>query len=98
MSTALTNAKIEAALKQLPGWSLSHDTLTKTFRFGSFKEAVSFIVRVAMHAEEENHHPRIVNVYDAVTISLNTHDAGDKVTEKDVKLATKIAGFDWTSS
>jgi 4a-hydroxytetrahydrobiopterin dehydratase len=48
---------------------------------------------VAMLAEKMSHHPRWSNVYNKVEIWLNTHDAGDKITEKDRKLATQIDGL-----
>jgi 4a-hydroxytetrahydrobiopterin dehydratase len=32
-------------------------------------------------------------VYNTVTIGLQTHDADDKVTEKDIDLATAIEGI-----
>jgi 4a-hydroxytetrahydrobiopterin dehydratase len=48
---------------------------------------------VAELAEEHNHHPNWTNVYNRVTILLNTHDAGDKVTDKDHALAKAIDGL-----
>jgi 4a-hydroxytetrahydrobiopterin dehydratase len=45
---------------------------------------------VAILAEKMNHHPSWHNVYNTVTISLSTHDAGDIITEKDRKLAAEI--------
>ena len=91
----LTPAKITAALDGLPGWSLKRDALAKEFKFGSFREAFSFMTRVAFEAEGMDHHPDWSNVYNRVTIRLSTHDAGDKVTAKDVELATKIQAIDW---
>jgi 4a-hydroxytetrahydrobiopterin dehydratase len=46
--------------------------------------------KVALLAEKHNHHPNWSNVYNQVTIHLNTHDAGNVVTEKDEKLAEAI--------
>ncbi|MSU48636.1 MAG: 4a-hydroxytetrahydrobiopterin dehydratase [Opitutus sp.] len=86
----LTPAEISTALTGLPGWEAGPDTLTKTFTFGSFREAMSFMVRVGFEAEALNHHPEWTNVYNRVAIRLNTHDAGGKVTGKDVELATRI--------
>jgi 4a-hydroxytetrahydrobiopterin dehydratase len=48
------------------------------------------MTRVAIEAEKANHHPYWSNVYNTVEIWLNTHDAGDIVTEKDNQLAKKI--------
>lgn len=81
---------------ELGGWQHEGGKLVRRFRFGSFKEALSFLVRVGLHAEELNHHPEIWNVYDQVTLSLCTHDAGDQVTGKDVELARAVNAFEWT--
>ena len=91
----LTKAKIEEALLALPDWKLKQEALTKEFKFGSFREAMSFMVRVGFEAEAMDHHPEWTNVYNRVTIRLNTHDAGGKVTAKDVRLALKIQGLSW---
>ena len=95
MATPLSAEKIESALSDLPGWGYSEGKLHKKFKFGSFKEAVSFIVRIAFEAEDQNHHPELTNIYSTVDIALSTHDAGDKVTEKDIKLARAIQSLSW---
>lgn len=93
--TPLTQEQIEEALQELPGWSHDDDALVKTFTFGDFRAAISFIVRLAFFAEELNHHPNLYNVYNTVEIRLNTHDAGNVVTGMDVELAKQIEGFSW---
>ncbi len=93
MSTPLTDAQIDGALARLPGWSYSDDKLTRSDQFADFSEAMAFIVRVGLLAEQHNHHPELFNVYNTVTISLNTHDAGGKVTSKDIDLALAIQKF-----
>jgi 4a-hydroxytetrahydrobiopterin dehydratase len=95
MSKPLATAKIKTALTMLPGWKFQRDALAKTFQFGTFKEAFSFMGRVAFEAEALNHHPEWTNVYNRVAIRLNTHDAGDKVTAKDVELAGRIQKISW---
>lgn len=94
-TTPLTQNEIAAALRELPGWTFERDALAHTFQFGSFREAMSFMVRVGFEAEAADHHPEWTNVYNRVAIRLNTHDAGNKVTAKDVALAKKIAGLAW---
>ena len=48
------------------------------------------MTRVALIAEKQNHHPWWSNVYNEVQIELSTHSAGNKVTDKDKKLADAI--------
>ncbi len=90
MADPLSKDKIMEELNDLSGWAHENDKLTKEFGFDNFRDAVSFINRIAFEAEEQVHHPEIFNVYNTVNISLSTHDAGGKVTEKDIKLAKTI--------
>ena len=55
-----------------------------------FSAAFAFMTRVALLAEQANHHPNWSNVYNVVTIALTSHDAGNVVTEKDIALASSI--------
>lgn len=64
--------------------------LIQSFQFKDFIEAWGFMSQVAIIAEKQNHHPNWSNVYNQVTIRLNTHDAGDVITDKDYKLAEAI--------
>lgn len=88
--TPLEAGDIDAALSDMDGWSREGNAIRKTFRFDGFRGAVAFIVRAAFEAEALDHHPEIVNMYDSVTVSLSTHDAGDRVTEMDLELARRI--------
>jgi 4a-hydroxytetrahydrobiopterin dehydratase len=71
-------------------WSEENNQLTKTFVFRNFVEAFAFMTKVALVAEKMDHHPNWSNVYNKVTIHLNTHDAGNTITEKDRKLSAAI--------
>ena len=71
-------------------WKKTDNKLYKKFNFKDFSEAFAFMTRVALAAEKMDHHPLWTNVYNKVEIWLNTHDAGDIVTEKDKKLAKII--------
>jgi 4a-hydroxytetrahydrobiopterin dehydratase len=95
MAKPLTPAEIADALRALPGWDVAGDALAKEFKFGGFREALSFMVRVGFEAEAMDHHPDWTNVYNRVSVRLNTHDAGGKVTAKDVALAQKIQAISW---
>jgi 4a-hydroxytetrahydrobiopterin dehydratase len=71
-------------------WQEANNKLYKKFEFKNFSEAFAFMTRVAMEAEKMDHHPYWSNVYNQVEIWLNTHSAGDLVTEKDHLLSNKI--------
>lgn len=90
MAQPLTEDQITQELEQLEGWTFAGDSISKDFSFADFSEALGFIVRVGLEAEKQVHHPQLSNVYNSVSIELNTHDAGDKVTQKDIDLAKAI--------
>ncbi len=90
MAEPLSDDQIADEISELSGWSHENNKLTKEFGFDNFRDAMAFINRIAFEAEEQVHHPEIFNVYNTVNISLSTHDAGGKVTEKDIKLAKTI--------
>ena len=64
--------------------------LVKNFVFKDFVSAWAFMSQVALLAEKMDHHPDWSNVYNRVTIRLNTHSEGNKITDKDRKLAALI--------
>ncbi|MBX2965305.1 MAG: 4a-hydroxytetrahydrobiopterin dehydratase [Cyclobacteriaceae bacterium] len=71
-------------------WRTENNRLIKTFTFKDFTEAFGFMTRVAIVAEKMNHHPTWTNTWNTVSFELCTHDAGNTVTEKDLKLAEAI--------
>ena len=90
MSDKLTNDQINEALAKLPGWNFAEDKLSREYRFANFTEAMGFINEMAFACEKANHHPELFNVYSRVEIGLTTHDADNKVTQKDVDLAAEL--------
>jgi len=74
----------------MSNWKETDNSLQKTFKFDDFKSAMAFMVAVSYECEAANHHPDWTNVYNSVSVKLNTHDAGNTVTEKDRKLAKKM--------
>ena len=77
-----------AAVGDLTGWSVAtgRDAIERTFVFKDFNAAFGFMTRVALVAEQLDHHPEWSNVYNRVNVLLSTHDASG-VTALDVKLA-----------
>lgn len=76
-------------LDNLKEWYFKENAIEKDFKFKNFTQALGFIVQVGVLAERMNHHPELFNVYNKVTIRLNTHDSGG-VTTKDFELASQI--------
>ncbi len=87
----LGDGELRSALQELKDWSLEGRSIEAAFEFQTFRDAIAFIVQVALEAEALNHHPELHNSYNRVSFSLCTHDAGDAVTDLDVKLASRIS-------
>ncbi len=86
----LTEAEVDAALRDLPGWVRSGmKSLEKRFSLGGFKAALAFVNTIGEMAERADHHPDILIEYSKVTVTLSTHDANG-ITERDVRLARQI--------
>ncbi|MFY8090617.1 MAG: 4a-hydroxytetrahydrobiopterin dehydratase [Chitinophagaceae bacterium] len=71
-------------------WQTINEQLYKKFEFSNFVEAFAFITKIAIESERANHHPTITNTYNKVEIWLTTHDAGNKITQKDIELSSVI--------
>ena len=67
MPRVLAAEEIDAALTALPDWKRQGGAIVAAYAFASFRDAVAFILRVGFEAEEMNHHPEIVNVYNRVS-------------------------------
>lgn len=93
MTDPLTQSQRDEDLPALheAGWQAdpTRDAITKTYKFRNFIEAFGFMTRSALWAEKWNHHPEWSNVYNRVTVTLTTHDAGG-LTQLDLKLARKM--------
>jgi len=79
----LLEADVEQALRALPGWKREGETIVKTFRFPSFREAIAFVDRIAPMCDAVDHHPDILIRFRRVTLTYSTHSEGG-LTEKDL--------------
>jgi len=80
---------IAAGLAALDGWSGDPKGITRTAALPSFLDAIAVVDRVAVIAEEADHHPDIDIRWRNLTFVLATHSAGG-VTAKDLDLARRI--------
>ena len=90
MTIPLSKHELEEAAKGFASWEFKEEALRTTYTFKSFRDAITFITRISYEVDEMDHHPEITNLYNKVSVFLTTHDAGNKVTEKDIRLAGKI--------
>lgn len=86
----LDDEEIEAALEGLQDWEVRNGKLHKTFKFGSFAQAIGWMMSVAIFADKLDHHPEWCNVYSRVRVDLVTHDLGNAISNLDVELARKM--------
>jgi len=72
-----TEEEIDEFKRQLPSWSIVEDDdikrLKRVFTFNNFLDAVAFTQKVAVLAEDENHHPSILTEWGKVTVCWWTH-------------------------
>jgi 4a-hydroxytetrahydrobiopterin dehydratase len=94
MAERLTVEARRAALGEMSGWVEldGREAIGRTFTFKNFNEAFGFMVRVALVAEKNDHHPEWRNVYKTVEVVLATHDAGG-VTARDIELGKAMNGI-----
>lgn len=85
----LSEVQIKEQMQQIDGWDYADNALHTTIEFSDFKDCFTVMTRIAFEAELLNHHPDWNNVYNKLSISLSTHEAGG-LTEKDFSLAQII--------
>ncbi|MCH9853354.1 MAG: 4a-hydroxytetrahydrobiopterin dehydratase [Alphaproteobacteria bacterium] len=87
----LTQQQIADVLAQSPSWQ--YDEARKAFcfsyKFDSFSAAFAMMTRIAMLAEQYQHHPDWFNSYQKLDIAFTSHDVGG-VTARDVAMVQKI--------
>lgn len=86
----LSEAEINDALADLPGWSVADGKLAKSYKFDSFAAALGWMVAVGVAADKMDHHPEWSNVYNRVEVKLVTHDLDNQISTLDVTLAEKM--------
>ena len=92
MPTDLTPDQITAFGLEHPNWTRTGESISRTYVFVNFNEAMGFVTRVAIASEVADHHPDIDIRWNKVTCVLSTHDQG-ALTSKDLNLAAAFDSF-----
>lgn len=85
----LSSEEIKNVVESNKGWKNENQSFTKTFSFTDFNEAVNFVNRVAIVAEELDHHPDIFISYSKVKLTVSTHSKGG-LTHLDSELVKEV--------
>jgi 4a-hydroxytetrahydrobiopterin dehydratase len=80
---------ISEVVSRVPTWEIIKGQLYSEFIFKDFEESFLFMTKVAVVAEQMNHHPTWTNTYNKVNITLWTHD-DNALTNLDIELAEQI--------
>ena len=89
MPSDLTPEDVEAFLSDHPGWVRDGASISCTFVFADFNEAMGFVTRVAVASEVADHHPDIDIRWNKVSLLLTTHEQA-ALTGKDLDLASRF--------
>ncbi|MEW9581217.1 4a-hydroxytetrahydrobiopterin dehydratase [Paraburkholderia sp. DGU8] len=91
MIQKLTSDERAERLALLNGWQAvpDRDAIQRKLQFADFNETFGFMTRVAIKAQQMDHHPEWFNVYNKVEITLSTHEANG-VSARDIELASFI--------
>jgi 4a-hydroxytetrahydrobiopterin dehydratase len=92
-TTPLDDAQVKTALASLTGWEQSENRLVKTYTMPTYLSGLTFAAAIGTLAEAHDHHPDLFIGYKKVRVELTTHDAGHRVSKKDVALAEAIEGL-----
>jgi 4a-hydroxytetrahydrobiopterin dehydratase len=71
------------------GWVEVDGALEREFEFADFAEALAFVNRVGLLAEEANHHPDVEIRWNRVRLRWWTHVTAS-ITDRDRELAAKV--------
>ena len=86
---ALSRSRIDALLKEVPGWSYDGKAIAKTWSFKNYYETIAFVNAVAWIAHGEDHHPDLSVGYNRCRVEFSTHSIGG-ISDNDFICAAKI--------
>ncbi len=89
----LTRTRIEALLKEVPGWSYDGKVIAKAYSFKNYYETMAFVNAVAWVAHREDHHPDMTVGYARCRVEFSTHSIGG-ISENDFICAARIEALE----
>ncbi|OEV04179.1 4a-hydroxytetrahydrobiopterin dehydratase [Streptomyces oceani] len=86
----LSAQQTDEALSELPGWRAEDGRLARDYAFRGHLPAAAMVIHVAAIQEELGHHSDLTLSYNTLSVTVNTHSVGGRITELDVALARRI--------
>jgi 4a-hydroxytetrahydrobiopterin dehydratase len=86
---ALTQDEAKNLLKQLDGWELKDNVISKNFTFKNYYQVIAFVNAVAWMTHREDHHPDMTVGYNQCRVEYSTHAIGG-LSENDFICAAKV--------
>jgi 4a-hydroxytetrahydrobiopterin dehydratase len=73
--TALPENQVQSLLETLPHWKRDGKAIVRVQTFRQYRDAIEFVYRVGLAAEELDHHPDIMMNFKRIEIRYWTHKA-----------------------
>jgi 4a-hydroxytetrahydrobiopterin dehydratase len=87
--TVLDEPTVRAALRDLSGWELANNEISKTYKFKNYYETLAFVNATAWISHHEDHHPDLEVGYNKCRVRYSTHSVGG-LSENDLICAAKV--------
>ena len=86
----LSEQQITEELKNLNGWSLTENSIRKTFTTKGFPQTMGLVTAIGSFCQQHDHHPDFLTMkYSSVEVSFSTHTAKG-ITKKDIEIAKDL--------
>lgn len=85
----LTQDEARNLLKELDGWELNDNRISKTFAFKNYYQTIAFVNAVAWMTHREDHHPDMTVGYSKCRLEYTTHAIGG-LSDNDFICAAKV--------
>jgi 4a-hydroxytetrahydrobiopterin dehydratase len=85
----LTQDEAKNLLKELDGWELNNNAISKTFAFKNYYQTIAFVNAVAWMTHREDHHPDMTVGYSKCRVEYSTHAIGG-LSDNDFICAAKV--------
>ena len=82
-------AQAKELLKDLKGWKIENNRLTKTYAFENYFQTMAFVNALAWVSHREDHHPDLGVHYNKCKVEYWTHAIGG-LSENDFICAAKV--------